>query len=112
MSHRNRVAPGKLDQARELRRNMTPCEQVIWEQVRKTRLGVRARRQAIILGWIVDFYFPSRKLVVEIDGECPHPRSATKDASLRAKGFTVLHFTNDDVIRRKAWVIGQIRAAL
>jgi len=64
-----RVTKEKLERAKELRRNMTPAEKLLWQEVRAKKLGVRFRRQQIIAGFIVDFYCHRAALVVEVDGD-------------------------------------------
>ena len=51
-----RVTKEKLQRAKELRREMTPAEKILWQEVRAKKLGVRFRRQQVIQGFIVDFY--------------------------------------------------------
>ncbi|MBM3181884.1 MAG: DUF559 domain-containing protein [Chloroflexi bacterium] len=50
------VTKAKLECAKELRREMTPAEKLLWQQIRANKLGVRYRRQQVIQGFIVDFY--------------------------------------------------------
>lgn len=66
MMFRNK--PEKIQFARKLRKNPTPSEKKMWEFLKGKRMGVKFRRQSLKLGWIVDFYCPSQKLIVEIDG--------------------------------------------
>src|SRR5215471_5025679 len=55
--------------ARSLRNRATHAERILWQYLRRRQLGVRFRRQSVLLGWwIADFYCPSQKLVIEIDG--------------------------------------------
>ena len=55
--------------ARELRRKMTLPEVVLWRALRKGRLaGLRIRRQHPIGPYILDFYCPSARLAIEVDG--------------------------------------------
>ena len=55
--------------ARSLRKNMTDSERVLWSRLRsKQILGLQFYRQKPIGGYIVDFYAPKAKLVIEIDG--------------------------------------------
>jgi very-short-patch-repair endonuclease len=63
------VSKEKLERAKELRREMTPAEKLLWQEVRANRLGVRFRRQQVIQGFIVDFYCHRTGLVVEVDGD-------------------------------------------
>jgi very-short-patch-repair endonuclease len=59
----------KLHRAKELRRDMTPVERILWSEVRANKLGVHFRRQQVIAGFIVDFYCHKAALVVELDGD-------------------------------------------
>ena len=63
------VTKEKLRRSRELRREMTPAEKLLWQEVRANKLGVRFRRQQVIQGFIVDFYCHRTGLVVEVDGD-------------------------------------------
>ena len=55
--------------SRELRRNMTEAEIFVWSNLRKKQLnGLQWYRQRVIGDYIVDFYCPVKKLVIEIDG--------------------------------------------
>lgn len=51
-----KVTKEKLERAKELRREMTPAEKRLWQEVRGKKLGVHFRRQQVIAGFIVDFY--------------------------------------------------------
>ncbi|MBN9119677.1 MAG: DUF559 domain-containing protein [Planctomycetes bacterium] len=59
-----RVAANKVERARELRREMTPEERVLWEHVRGNGLGYHFRRQQILRGFIADFYCHTAGLVI------------------------------------------------
>ncbi len=55
--------------ARRLRKNMTDTERLLWSRLRRKQiLGVQFYRQKPIGNYIVDFYAPKMKLVVEVDG--------------------------------------------
>ena len=54
--------------AREMRRNPTRSEMLLWRHVCQKQLGVRVRRQHVLHPYVVDFYVPSSRLVVEVDG--------------------------------------------
>ena len=51
-----KVTKEKLLRAKELRREMTPAEKILWNELRANKLGVHFRRQQVIQGFIVDFY--------------------------------------------------------
>lgn len=101
--------------ARHLRRRMTEAERVFWEHARRQALGVRVRRQTPILGWIVDFYVPSRRLAIEIDG--PIHGSPEKlisdrirDAALARVGITTLRLTNIQILHHLEPTLALVRA--
>lgn len=90
--------------ARLLRKRMTDSERVLWSRVRgKQLLGVQFYRQKPIGDYIVDFYAPKAKLVVEVDGS-QHMQGdhATKDklrdAYLASLGLRVLSFDSRQVL--------------
>lgn len=96
-----RVSRELQERARELRKNMTPAEKILWEKLRHNRLnGLQFRRQQIINPFIVDFYWHAKALVVEVDGDI-HDLQTDYDAErseyLIARGFRMLRVTNDDV---------------
>jgi len=93
MALRNKVRPIKWAQARELRRNPTISERVLWRYLRRKQLGLRFHRQNIIRGYIVDFYCPGAKLVIELDGPKHDPIYDDKrDNSLANLGIKTLRF--------------------
>jgi len=57
-----------FDRRKDLRNNSTPQEDILWSKLKHSQLGFKFRRQHSIGGYIVDFYCPSKKLVIEIDG--------------------------------------------
>src|SRR3972149_1834779 len=58
--------------ARQLRRPLTPAEQVLWQHLRNRNFGGKFRRQRPIGPFIVDFCCDEARLVVELDGESHH----------------------------------------
>jgi len=109
------VSLDKVEQSRELRREMTPEERQVWERVRGCRLhGLRFRRQQVIDGFIADFYCHSAAVVVEIDGpvdERQQDFDRGRDAVFRQRGLTVLRFTNDEVRNDMNGVVQRIATA-
>ena len=58
-----------LDRRRELRQNATRSEELLWSYVRREqRVGTKIKRQYSVQGFVVDFYAPSVKLAIEVDG--------------------------------------------
>jgi len=91
----------KIERARQLRREMTPEERILWERFRANRFhGLHFRRQQVIDGFIVDFYCHALHLVVEVDGEVHRERrdyDQERDRILSARGLRVLRVTNEEV---------------
>lgn len=90
--------------AQKLRREMTPEEKRLWYQF-LNQLPCRAKRQQIIRTFIVDFYIPSARLVIEIDGSqhCEPDaqiRDQERDAALDRLGILVLRYSNSDINQR------------
>jgi very-short-patch-repair endonuclease len=73
------VTKEKLPRAKELRRDMTPAEKILWQELRANKLGVHFRRQQVITGFIVDFYCHKSALVIEVDGDI-HDLQQEEDA--------------------------------
>ena len=96
------VPPDKRRFARALRRDMTEAEARLWHELRDRRLmGLKFRRQMPVAPYVADFLCAEAMLVVEIDGG-QHGGSAsdaTRTAFLRSRGFRVLRFWNDEVLR-------------
>jgi len=71
------------ERARELRREMTALETIVWFELKGKKLdGYKFRRQAPIGPYIADFYCPAARLVVEIDGPVHNDRQAVMDTGL------------------------------
>ena len=103
---------------RTLRNNATIAERTLWKCLQNRKLlGFKFRRQAGIGRYIADFYCPSAKLIIELDGEV-HERSDVKEydlirnAFMEDLGLRVLRFTNDEVLSKTDWVIFSIGRVL
>lgn len=92
------------EKSRSLRINMTDAEQALWHRIRRKQIqGVQFYRQKPLLSFIVDFYCPAAKLVVELDGsqhlEKEHQiKDQKRDAALAGLGLRVLRFDNRQVL--------------
>jgi very-short-patch-repair endonuclease len=90
-----KVSKEKLQRSRELRRDMTPAEKILWQELRANKLGLHFRRQQVILGYIVDFYCHKAELVIEVDGDI-HDLQKEEDAlrgnALKELGLRVIRF--------------------
>lgn len=88
--------------AQNLRNNSTLAESVLWKYLRnKQAQGFRFRRQTVFGKYIVDFYCPRLKLVIEIDGSSHNDKyeyDRERDEYLQSLGLTVLHLDNSDIL--------------
>ena len=97
--------------ARRLRKNMTNSEQVLWSRLRgKQLLGVQFYRQKPIGDYIVDFFAPKTKLVIEVDGsqhrEGVHAnKDKRRDTYLASLGLRVLRFNSRQVLQETDAVV-------
>ncbi len=96
--------PTLKQRRRELRRNQTDAERALWAKVRnKQFFGIRFFRQYSIGPYIVDFYCPTVKLAVELDGG-QHSRSDNREYDtirseyLRTQGIDVMRFWDNEVL--------------
>ena len=107
-----RSTPKIMRRAGELRLNPTPAEAKLWSRLRAHRLsGVGFRRQHAIGNYISDFCAPGKMLIIELDGS-QHLEQEEYDiertAFLESKGYKVLRFYNNDVMKDIDKVLGVI----
>ena len=106
-----KVTKEKLERAKELRREMTPAEKILWEELRANKLGVHFRRQQVIARFIVDFYCHKAALVVEVDGDIhdlQQEEDARREKALRELGLRIVRYRNDEVVKNLPAVVGKI----
>jgi very-short-patch-repair endonuclease len=106
------VTKEKLQRAKELRRDMTPAEKILWQELRANKLGVHLRRQQVIAGFIVDFYCHKAGLVIEVDGDIhdlQQEEDARREKVLSEMGLRIVRFRNEEVIRNLSAVVGKVR---
>lgn len=95
-----------------MRTNPTDAEAELWSHLRHGVNGHKVITQHIIAGYIVDFYIPAAKLVIEVDGSSHRGREgydSRRTQHLGQKGCRVVRFTNDTVMGNVERVLGEIR---
>ena len=102
--------------ARSLRQNQTDAEGLLWQYLRHKRLGGhRFRRQQRVGPFIADFACLPHKLLIELDGS-DHAEQLEQDRNrddfLRAQGYRVLRFWNNEVFHNCNGVLDAIHRAL
>ena len=105
----------KQERARTFRKQMTPEETQLWQQLRARRLdGLHWRRQQVIGGFIADFYCHAVGIVIEIDGAVHLQQveyDCARDKIFTWSGLLVLRFTNTEVNDNLRDVLTRIRTA-
>ncbi len=91
--------PNLRKNAKELRKNMTREESKIWYNF-LSGLEVRVKRQQVIGEYIVDFYCPQKRTIIEIDGiqhrfdKETRENDKQRDEYFKSCGIRVLRYTN------------------
>jgi len=87
-------------------------EAALWRLLKGRQLGVSFKRQVPLLGYIVDFYASSVRLVVEVDGGY-HAQRATLDAKrqrrLELAGYRVVRVSSEVVLREPEVAVECVR---
>jgi len=100
--------------ARTLRQAIADSENALWARLRRKQIhGVQFYRQRPIGNYIVDFYAPAARLVIEVDGSqhlevSGRARDTRRDAALESQGLLVLRFDSSQVLRETDAVVEQI----
>ncbi len=97
--HNNQILK---ERRKELRKKQTKAEEKLWFELRHEKLGYKFKRQHSIGGYILDFYCPQKKLIIELDGEVHDTKEAREYDAVRDKyfkelGYTTLRFLNREV---------------
>jgi very-short-patch-repair endonuclease len=91
------------EKRRQLRNTMTYCEKIVWMYLRKKQFGYRFLRQYSVDKYVVDFYCPKLKLVVEIDGDVhdlPEQKEydEKRQKELEEFGITFVRIKNEELL--------------
>jgi len=99
---------------RELRRNQTETEKALWAYLRNRQFyGIKFFRQYSVGPYILDFYCPTMKLAVELDGgqhnQCENKEyDEARSEHLKAQGIDVMQFWNNEVLLNMQSVLGEL----
>ena len=99
--------------SRQLREHMTDAENCLWAKIRLKETGCQFYRQKPIGDYIVDFFCPKAKLVIEVDGSRHFSDEMleydrVRDEYMSSLGLRVLRFTNNDVLTNMDGVVERI----
>ena len=111
-----RASPAIRSRARELRRDLTRAERLLWDRLKGGKLnGRKIRRQHPIGRFVVDFYCAEAGLAVEVDGEV-HRQQTEYDTArtdvLEIEGYRVVRFANREIEENLDAVLERITALL
>ena len=100
-----------------MRLDPPPAERIALQHFAQAFGRETFRHQRIVGPYIVDFFFPEERVIVEIDGDT-HAGfrawlyDAERDGFLRGRGYHVIRVPNEDVFQRPGWVVEQVAARL
>jgi very-short-patch-repair endonuclease len=109
------VSEQQRHRARRLRTTMTRAETLLWRYIKAGRVdGLSFRRQVPMRKYIADFVCHSHRLIIELDGESHEFESrieldAERDAWFVSQGYSVVRFTNEQVLANLEGVVEAIR---
>ncbi len=101
--------------ARRLRKHSTETEKCLWRYLRNRQVeGFKFRRQQQIGSYVVDFVNHEKKVIIELDGghHALQRGDRSRDEWLRAEGYKVLRFWDNQVFGNLEGVLEMIRSAL
>jgi len=104
-----------IARARKLRQTLTLPEVILWQAIRRQRLGVRFRRQHPVGPYVLDFYCEEARLAVEVDGVShEHPdrirHDARRTAWLNQRGIAVFRIAARDILGNLEGVLVSLKA--
>jgi UDP-N-acetylmuramoyl-L-alanyl-D-glutamate--2,6-diaminopimelate ligase len=106
-----------LELAKGHRKNPTPAEKALWQALRGNKLGHHIHRQKPMGRSIVDFVCLKKQVVIEVDGGYLQSEEmlwsdVERDLKFTTAGYTVLRFTNDEVLTNLNEVATKIKSVL
>jgi len=116
--HQKEKFDPRIPRAGKLRGDMTDAERKLWWHLRHLPIEhSHFRRQATIGPFFADFACHERRLVIEVDGaQHNQPENVARDAErsayLRAQGYRLLRFWNNDVLKNVDGVMEAILVAM
>ncbi len=106
-----------FQKAEELRNCSTPAEELLWNHLKGSQLGVKFRRQHPAAIYVLDFYCYEAQLALELNGSIHQLEEVKKndvirENTLKTLGIKVIRFNNQEVISNVNKVIDKINLAI
>lgn len=102
--------------ARQLRKDETKAEKLVWETIRNRKFrGFKFRRQHVVQGFVLDFYCQEVKLGIEIDGAVHYKRKdydRLRQDIIESKGINVIRIKNRDILNDKSSILKKMRKSI
>lgn len=104
--------------SQELRKNITDAERLLWSRLRRKQLNnFQFYRQRIIGDYIVDFYCPRSKLIIEVDGGQHYQdegdrRDKVRDDYMKNLGMRILRVSDREVLQNLNGVVERVYEVL
>jgi adenine-specific DNA methylase len=115
---REKIGESLLTHARELRKNATDAEKLLWQLLRDRQLaGAKFRRQHPLGKYILDFYCHESRLAIELDGgqhaeDDQRQKDSARTEFLENQGIRTIRFWNNEVLNNTEGVLQAIHEAL
>lgn len=106
------------DRRRDLRKNQTPAEKLLWKHIGKDKIyGLRFLRQYGVGPYILDFYCAKLRIAIELDGEVHNEKDRKlydkdREKYLDALDIKVIRFWNEDVLKNTKNVLGKLQTKI
>lgn len=105
------------DRRRDLRKNPTETEKILWQHLKNNSLGIKFSRQVGIGTFIVDFCCRSQKIIIEVDGEIHEDKDnlecdKLREEILQSSGYKIIRFKNKEVLKNIEKVLEKIKSHL
>ncbi len=103
--------------ARDLRKNMTDAEKVLWFHLKQNFEGFKFRRQHSLGIYIADFYCHKARLVIELDGNV-HDNAEIKindeirQRNIEEGGIKIIRFKNEEIFKDLEMVLQKVKSNL
>ena len=114
-THNKKYSNNALNNAKNLRSDMTIFERKLWTRLRAKRfMNIKFKRQVPIGVYIADFVCKDKKLIIELDGSghleaAQQEHDINRDSYLKSQGYEILRFYNNDIENNLEEVLEVIR---
>jgi very-short-patch-repair endonuclease len=102
--------------AKQLRKESTKAEKIVWELIRNRKfMGLKFRRQHVIEGFVLDFYCHEAKLGIEIDGGIHFRRKdydKLRQEVIESEDIKIIRVTNKEIADNKSSILGKIKETI